>query len=173
MRRVSGGANVDKLEGEFVGAGGTFYVLAQLAFQRFHACLTLGNASRVDIVVADAKSGKAVCIQVKTAWSALRRRGRGKARLPHHFEWTLGRKAAELRREDFFFAFVDLKKLKEDTKPDIYLMSACAIADYCDKDKVKTAKWVRFHRKVELLAPYKIGGDNDWTLLRAALLTPR
>lgn len=155
---------MDELDSEFVGAGGTFYVMAQLAFQGLHACLTHGNASHVDIVVAAPDGRRAVSIQVKTAWRALRKRGRGNARAPHHLEWALGRKAAKLRHHGFFIAFVDLRGLAPGTSPDIYIVPAPVVAAHCE-GWVDGAKWVRFHPSVVMMAPYK----NQWQVLRDVL----
>jgi hypothetical protein len=155
---------VAKLEGEFVGAGGTFYVMSQLAFQGFHACLTYGNASHIDIVVANPNGGRAASIQVKTASWALCERGRGEARAPHHLDWALGRKAAKIRHEGFFLALVDLRGLAPQTVPDIYLVPAAVVARECES-WVDTVTWVRFQPSVAMMAPYK----NNWQPLRDAL----
>ncbi|HEY8505905.1 MAG TPA: hypothetical protein VIL46_15075 [Gemmataceae bacterium] len=155
---------MNKLASEFVGTGGTFYVMARLAFEGFHAGLTYGNAQNVDILVASPDGSRALSIQVKTAWKARRDRGRDGCRAPHHLEWTLGRKAAKIRHDNFFFAFVDLRKLRKDKIPDVYIVPAVVVAKHCE-GWVDKAKMVRFHPSIEMMEPYK----NNWQLLRDAL----
>ena len=71
---------------------------------------------------------KPITISVKTTIYALREKGRGKDKKPHHYEWDVGwssAKAAKTARENnekLYFAFVDLRNLKD--KPDVFIVPA-------------------------------------------------
>jgi len=98
-----------KRSGILIGTAGVYHVASQLAARGFHAAVTYGNAPSVDILVGLLDGSATVSLQVKTSHWALRARGRGKNKIPHHYEWDVGKKSAMLYRPDLFFAFVDLK----------------------------------------------------------------
>jgi len=142
------------------GAAGTYFVASRLAHQGLHAAVTHGNAPFVDILVSLPDGSAAVLLQVKTTESAIRRRGRGKNKAPHHYEWDLGRKAATTAREDLFIAFVDLRKYDE--MPDVYILPSQIIKErYEGKD---LTRW-RYHPLLEEVALYR----NNWDLIRSHL----
>ena len=98
-----------KKSGILTGTAGVYFVASQLAARGFHAAPTFGNAPAVDILVSRADGSASLSIQVKTTGWALRTRGRGKNKQPHHYEWDIGEKSAKRNSPDLFFAFVDLK----------------------------------------------------------------
>ncbi len=110
-----------KRSGILVGTAGVYFVASRLAAKGFHAAPTFGNAPHVDILVGLPDGEATASIQVKTTWRALRTRGRGKDKQPHHYEWDVGERYAKLSRPGLFFAFVDLKGAG--TKlPDVFIV---------------------------------------------------
>lgn len=142
------------------GTAGTYFVASRLAHQGLHAAVTHGNAPFVDVLVSLPDGSAAVSLQVKTSASALRKRGRGKNRVDHHYEWDLGRKAATTARDDLFVAFVDLKKY--DKIPDVYIVPSRVLKKRYEGRNLK--RW-RYHPSLEEIKPYR----NNWDLVRDRL----
>jgi hypothetical protein len=114
---------------------------------------TFRNVPNVDLLVSDETGSETLSLQVKTAWWALRRRGRGEQRKPHHYEWSMNWKSARLNTGNLFFAFVDLKKFTE--LPDIFTVPSSIVAAYYEGGDPATWIWPRYHEDVETLQPYK------------------
>ena len=92
-----------KRSGILIGTAGVYHVASQLAQQGFHAAVTFGNAPSVDILVGQPEGAATLSLQVKTSHWALRTRGRGQNKQPHHYEWDVGQKSANLNQPDLFF----------------------------------------------------------------------
>lgn len=86
--------------GILAGTAGVYFVASQLAAKGFHAAPTFGNAPNVDILAGLPDGAATVSLQVKTTWNALRKRGRGQEKKPHHYEWDVGEQSARLNKPD-------------------------------------------------------------------------
>lgn len=150
----------------FTGTAGVYYVMYQLAARGFHASCTHGNAPYLDILVSSEDGDHSLAIQVKATAYAVRHRGRGEQRQPHHLEFPLGHKAAKLSRPGVLFAFVDLATGAGDG-PTVYLVPSAEVAKYC-ASWVDSVPLVRFHPLVEWLTPYR----EAWGLVAAAVGRP-
>ena len=151
-----------KRSGILVGTAGVYFVASRLAAKGFHAAPTFGNAPHVDILVGLPDGEATASIQVKTTWRALRTRGRGKDKQPHHYEWDVGERSAKLSRPGLFFAFVDLKGAG--TKlPDVFIVPSKIVYKAFDNEYFKSGikrRW-RWHPEVEIIDEYK----NRWDML--------
>lgn len=144
-----------------IGTAGTYYVMSQLAIRGFHASCTFGNAPFVDILVSAEDGRKTLTLQVKTAYDAVRYRGRGANRAAHHLEFTLGARLAKTKQENLVAAFVDMKAAEDGATPDVYLVPSKVVFKHC-RDWVDDVKWVRFHTvDMKQLLPYK----NRWKII--------
>jgi hypothetical protein len=133
-----------------------------------HCAPTFGSVPNVDILVSNRDGSASLSLQVKTTVHALRERGRGTNKKPHHYEWDIGWNCAHLRAAHLFFALVDLKEFSE--LPDVFIVPSKVIADYFDPTCVASSgmwsmrqrphPWLRarYHELVEELDQYK----NNW-----------
>ena len=151
---------------QLVGTAGVYYVLAQLAFRGFHAAATHGNAPHLDILVSSPDGAATLAIQVKTTAWALRTRGRGGDKAPFELQFPLGHKAANIKSEGMFFAFVELKNFADGGMPDVYIVPSVFVYNRCN-EWASNAKMVRFHVKIADMKPFK----NGWHLLIEALMS--
>ncbi len=110
------------------GSSGTFFVASRLAYENFHAAVTLGNAPYVDIIVSSEDGLSTIALQVKTNAWAKRTRGRGDQKVLHHLEWHIGERCGAVDDANFLFALVDLKEYSD--LPDIYFVPSTQIAAY-------------------------------------------
>jgi len=124
------------------GTAGVYYVAYELARRGYHAAVTHGNAPTVDLLVANVEGEASLSLQVKTTKGALRTRGRGVDKVPHHYEWDVGEKLARNNRANLFFAFVDLKSGRDD-KPDVYIVPSKVVFDYFSPHQT-LSRW-RYH----------------------------
>lgn len=155
-----------KRSGILTGTAGVYFVASRLAAKGFHAAPTFGNAPNVDILVGLPDGKATASIQVKTSWWGLRTRGRGKNKQPHHYEWDVGKKSANLNRAGLFFAFVDLRGGGNEL-PDVFIVPSEAIFKAFDSGYFKSdieRRW-RWHPTCAEVADYK----NRWDLLEAYL----
>jgi hypothetical protein len=153
---------VRKLSGVLIGTAGVYYVASELATRGFHAAVTYGNAPTVDILVGRLDGAATLSLQVKTSHLALRTRGRGAAKSPHHYEWDVGEKSATLHRPDLFFAFVDLKTGSNE-KPDVFIIPSKVVFEAFDNPYFKSDKpkrW-RWHPGIKNVESFK----NNWKIL--------
>jgi hypothetical protein len=150
----------------FTGTAGVYYVMYQLAARGFHASSTMGNAPYLDILVSSEDGDRSLAIQVKTTEHALRCRGRGDQRKPHHLEFALGHKAAKVNRPGVLFAFVDLA-VWSDKQVVVYLVPSPKVHDFC-AGWADGATMVRFHPSVEWMAPYR----EAWEMVAAVVGDP-
>lgn len=155
-----------KQSGILIGTAGVYHVASQLAQQGFHAAVTFGNAPSVDILVASRDGSSTISLQVKTSHWALRNRGRGSKKQPHHYEWDVGEKSGNLNQRDLFFAFVDLK-LGKGELPDVFIVPSSRIFAAFDSAYFKSEiprRW-RWHPRLDEIEGYK----NCWDILRDRL----
>jgi len=152
-----------KHSGILTGTAGVYFVASQLAARDFHAAPTFGNAPSVDILVGLPDGAATLSLQVKTSRRALRTRGRGNDKHPHHYEWAVGEKSANLNQPDLFFAFVDLKSAKTEL-PDVFIIPSKAIFKAFDRPFFKSGakRYWRYHPKVEAISQFK----NNWNMLK-------
>ena len=152
--------------GILIGTAGVYHVASQLAQQGFHAAVTFGNAPSVDILVASHNGSSTVSLQVKTSRWALRTRGRGRNKQPHHYEWDVGEKSGQLNHPDLYFAFVDLKS-GGNLLPDVFIVPSerifVAFDNKCFKSGVNR-RW-RWHPGLEEIEEY----ENCWDPLHNRL----
>lgn len=100
-----------------------------LSYRGLHTALTSGNAPYVDLLASSQRGKKLVGIQVKTTESAVRLQGpRNGPKVPHHYDWAVGRKVAMDAPDDLLVALVDLKML--DAVPDFYLVPVPVLRSY-------------------------------------------
>ena len=97
----------------------------------------------MDLLASNSSGSKTIAIQVKTAKSALRRRGRGDKKKPHHLEFTLGKKAVKQKRNELIFCFVDLNGLDPEQRPDVYVIPAIDLCRHYENSDVGKHKWFR------------------------------
>ena len=154
-----------KLPGILIGTAGVYHVASQLAQQGFHAAVTFGNAPSVDIFVGQLEGAATLSLQVKTSHWALRTRGRGQNKLPHHYGWDVGKKSAGLSHPDLFFAFVDLKLGKEEV-PDVFIVPSNVVAAYFAPRMGKLTRY-RWHPGLKEIEEYQ----NCWDTLLNRLNT--
>ncbi len=140
------------------GGAGEHYVAYALSCLGFMPALLREGSPAVDLLVSNIGGSKTIPIQVKTAKSALRKRGRGDERKPNHLEFTLGKKAIEKKNIKLMFCFVDLKGFDPANKPDVYVIPALKIIQYYEGKNIEKQKWFRLHWPVELMEEYK----NNW-----------
>jgi hypothetical protein len=159
---------VPKRSGILTGTAGVYYVASQLAAHNIHAAVTYGNAPFVDIVIGHVDGSASLSLQVKTSHWALRTRGRGANKTPHHYEWDVGQTSAMQHHPDLFFAFVDLK-LGSGQLPDVFIIPSRSVYDwfqgvinkYFGGDPQRLKRW-RFHPGVKSIEQYR----NNWDTLR-------
>lgn len=157
-----------KRSGILTGTAGVYYVASQLAAREFHAAVTYGNAPSVDILVGRIDGSTSLSLQVKTSHRALRTRGRGGNKIPHHYEWDVGQRSAMQHRPDLFFAFVELKTGSGQLS-DVFIIPSKSVYDWFQGvitkhyggDPSKLKRW-RFHPGVKSIDQYR----NKWDILR-------
>ena len=129
------------------------------------AAIPREGAPTVDILACNVDATKVVSIQVKSTDWAMRTRGRGVNKKPHHLEFPLGTKAAKYNSESLIFTFVDLNGVDWDEKsPDVYIIPSNFIYEFC-KDWVDEVKMVRFHILIEDIKKFK----NNWNPIKESL----
>jgi hypothetical protein len=143
------------------GAAGTYYVASRFAFQGFHAAITFGNAPTVDVLVSRKDGASTVALQVKTTAWALRTRGRGQSKTPHHYEWDVGYKTAHTARRDLFYALVDIKEFE--SLPDVFFVPSEFMVKWFSQ--WGELKRYRFHPLVEEVEQFK----NNWGSIQRKL----
>jgi hypothetical protein len=153
-----------------IGNAGAYFVAARLSAMGLICAPTFRNVPTVDLLVSDENGSLSISLQVKTAWFAMRERGRGEQRRPHHYEWSMNWKSARLNVPNLFFAFVDLKEFTE--LPDIFIVPSSVVSTYYEGGDPETWKWPRYHVDVEKLAPYKNEGGFNLILHHLEISPP-
>jgi len=135
------------------GIAGVHYVAARLAHAGYHVAATSRNAPGVDLLIADPASFRGRGVQVKTTVDAIRSRGRGLDKKPHHLEWDVGETSALADAEDLLFAFVDLKQFE--SLPDVYFVPSPDLTRWFRTHNDGLYSRWRWHPTLEEAAPYK------------------
>ncbi len=148
---------------QLTGVSGVHYVVARLAYLGFHAVPTTRNVAGPDLLVSTLDGSRGVSIQVKTTAWAMRTRGRGVKKAPHHYEWDIGWNSARINHLNLWFALVDLRNFEE--SPDVFLVPSKVIFEYFEGGDPETWIRARYHPKIDEMKSYK----NNWTLLEQAL----
>lgn len=148
--------------GTFIGGAGVHYVASRLNAMGYHVALTVGNVPAVDLLVSSPDGASSVSLQVKTSQWAMRTRGRGTEKRPHHYEWDIGWNCARLNRGDLIFALVDLRNF--DGLPDVFLVPSKTIAKYFQAGPEGWPR-ARYHEELAKLKNFK----NNWSILAKLL----
>lgn len=148
---------------QLTGVAGVHYVAAYLAYLGFHAVPTTRNVAGPDLLVSDLSGSKALSLQVKTTIWAMRTRGRGDQKQPHHYEWDIGWGSAKINHPHLFFALVDLKEFQE--LPDVFIVPSEVIFEYFKGGDPETWRRARYHPEVGEIGQYK----DNWDLLKKVL----
>ena len=148
---------------QLTGVVGVHYVAAFLAYLGFHAVPTTRNIAGPDLLVSTLNGSRGISIQVKTTAWAMRTRGRGEKKLPHHYEWDIGWSSAKSDRPNLFFALVDPKEFQE--LPDVFLVPSRTIFRYFEGGDPETWRRARYHPEIHEIEQYK----NNWDSLKEAL----
>jgi hypothetical protein len=144
------------------GVAGVHFVASFLSFLGFHAVPTTRNAAGPDLLVSSLDGFKSLTLQVKTATSALRFRGRGTEKIPFQLQWDVGPSHRKINNPNLWFAFVDLKKFQE--IPDIYFIPSKVVHDY-----FWHYSWTRYRYHPLLKEVERYKNTNGWKRLKKAL----
>ena len=155
--------NKDSSSSQLTGVAGVHYVASYLSFLGFHAVPTTRNVRGPDLLVSSIDGSVGLSLQVKTTMWAMRTRGRGDAKKPHHYEWDIGWSSAKLNHRRLFFALVDLKDFT--VLPDIFIVPSEVIFAYFEGGDPATWRRARYHPLLEDIDQYK----NNWDIMRKAL----
>ncbi|MGH7612528.1 MAG: hypothetical protein ACREMW_00620 [Gemmatimonadales bacterium] len=148
-----------------VAAAGEHYVAYRLSCLGYLAASVRVGSPAADLLASTLDGGRTVAIQVKTTQSALRTRGRGEGKVPHHLEFPLGHAAVEKASDKLLFCFVDLRGSHPATTPDVYVVPAAVILKEYKGKNIRQHTFFRHHRSIEHMAPFK----NAWEPLIKAL----
>jgi len=94
---------------QLTGMSGVHFLAYILNYWGYAAVPTSRNMNGPDLLVISPDGSKVISIQVKTSASALRTRGRGNDKKPHHYEWEIGWGSARLSNRNTYFGLVDLR----------------------------------------------------------------
>ena len=149
---------------QVTAAAGEHFVAFRLSQLGLVVGIPRAGVPGVDLLVTDPNTHAMASIQVKTARSALRTRGRGKNKMVHHLEFPLGQRAGTTESQDLFVAFVDLHGRDPASCPDVYLYPSSVVVSSCASwvDKVK---WVRWHVAIADASEFK----NNWNPIMGSL----
>ena len=148
---------------QLTGVAGVHYAAAFLTYLGFHAVPTTRNVAGPDLLVSTLDGSRGISIQVKTTAWAMRTRGRGEKKLPHHYEWDIGWSSAKFDHPNLFFALVDLKEFEE--LPDVFLVPSRTIFQYFEGGDPETWRRARYHPEIHEIKQYK----NNWDILKETL----
>ena len=100
-----------------IGAAGEYYVAFRLAAEGYAVGLTTHGTRSIDLVVANADTGKSITIQTKTMLkdAFVRSRKHGP-----YWKWRVGISRRPANKA-FYYAFVDLKGNPSQT-PDVFIV---------------------------------------------------
>ena len=153
---------VGKRSHQLTGVAGVHFVSAYLAHLGFHAVPTIRNIAGPDVLISTHSGSRLLALQVKTTRWAIRTRGRGTNKNPHHYEWDIGWSSARQKHNLLFYALVDVKEFQE--LPEVFIVPSAVIAEYF---RAGPEGWprARYHPEIELMEEYR----NNWGILRDAL----
>lgn len=135
-----------------IGAAGEHLVLSRLLTFGLLASAAPRGARTVDILVNSLDDRKPLLVQVKTTVVGVSN------------GWPMGAKHEEVRDEDLFYTFVDLKP----SHPDVYVIPAATVAEVLVKDHQRwlntPGKEGQPHNdsKMRRLRPSCHGQQEDW-----------
>jgi hypothetical protein len=156
--------NAKKRCGQLTGVAGVHYVASHLSYLGLHAVPTTRNVPGPDLLVSNLSGSGAVTVQVKTTMWAMRTRGRGDKKLPHHHEWDIGWNSAKLNYPRLFFALVDLQEFQK--LPEVFIVPSKVIFKYFNGGDPEIWRRARYHPLVKDILRYK----NNWELITNALV---
>ncbi len=139
---------------QLTGISGVHFVASWLSHLGFHAVPTTRNAKGPDLLVSTIDGSRSAAIQVKTTNWAVRWRGRGIDRKPHHYEWDIGWSSARENHPGLLYALVDLKNWEDGTRPDVFLVPSQVIFAYFAHGDPETWKRARYHIEIEKLEAF-------------------
>ena len=151
-----------KHSSQLTGVAGVHYVTARLTSLSLHAVPTTRNIAGPDVLVSTLSGSDLLSLQVKTTVWAMRTRGRGENKKPHHYEWDIGWGSAQLNYPLLIFALVDLKEFTE--LPDVFIVPSQVISEYFEAGPENWSR-ARYHPEISDIDPYK----NNWNILRSVL----
>ena len=154
-----------KMANSMVAAAGEHYVAYKLSCLGYLAAPVRIGAPAADLLASTPDGGRTVAIQVKTTQTALRLRGRGDAKHPHHLEFPLGHAAVEKASDKLIFCFVDLREGQDGTSPDVYVVPAAKLLKEYEGKDIRQHSFFRHHRSVDQMARFK----NNWRPIVDAL----
>ena len=94
-----------KISKSILGISGEYYVAAELGKRNIYAQLTLRNQKRTDLLIFVEDKNKLLKIEVKCKQG---------------YEWP---NCKGINQDNSFIVFVDFKDIKEDQRPDFYILS--------------------------------------------------
>ena len=156
-----------KRSSQLTGVAGVHYVASYLNYLGFHAVPTTRNVPGPDLLVSNLKGSSSISLQVKTTIWAMRTRGRGDSKKPHHHEWDIGWSSAKLNYPGLFFALVDLQGFQN--LPEVFIVPSRVIFRYFKGGDPETWLRARYHPLVPDISQYK----NNWKLITSALRITR
>lgn len=115
-------------QNQLTGVAGVHFVASYLSYLGYHSVPTTRNVQGPDLLVSNLDGSSLLAVQVKTTAWAMRTRGRGESKKPHHYEWEIGWNSAKLNHRRLFFALVDLKNF--DDLPDVFMVPSRVIFAY-------------------------------------------
>jgi hypothetical protein len=151
--------------GQLTGVAGVHYVASYLSYLGYHAVPTTRNVPGPDLLVSTLNGSSGVSLQVKTTMSAMRTRGRGDEKKPHHHEWDIGWNSAKLNHPKLLFALVDLQEFQN--LPEVFIVPSRVIFKYFKGGDPEKWRRARYHPLVAELQQYK----DNWSYLKKALAT--
>lgn len=148
---------------QLTGVSGVHFVAAYLSFLGFHAVPTTRNVQGPDLLVSNLSGTMIISPQIKTTIWAMRTRGRGDKKVPHHCEWDIGWNSAKANYPNLLFALVDLKEYR--SFADVFMVPSSVNFEYFEGGDPERWRRARYHPGVDEIEQYK----NNWDLLRKAL----
>lgn len=106
---------INKISPILAGVSGEYFVAAELSRRGYICSVTLKNTKGIDILVCNEDASKTLGIQVKTNQI-------------NKVEWILNEKCERLTDENFFYVFVNLRKINE--LPEFYIVPSKIVAKF-------------------------------------------
>lgn len=137
------------------GAAGAYYVAFRFTAMWYAVGLTAHGTRSIDLLVANPDTGKSVTIQTKTGKDAF---VHSKKYRPY-WKWPVAKSRPKVR-EDFFYAFVDLKDDPSQT-PDVFIVPSGEL----DSLLAEFPGWIWCNIDEEVASKYQ----NRWDVIKAVL----
>lgn len=148
---------------QMTGVAGVHFVASYISYLGFHAVPTTRNVAGPDLLVSSIDGATGITLQVKTTTWAMRTRGRGDKKMPHHYEWDIGWNSARINLPGLFFALVDLREFQ--CLPDVFIVPSSTIYSYFEGGDPNEWRRARYHPEIHEIEEYK----NNWDQLTHAL----